>query len=230
MTHIQEAAMATRWIDILASSLNQISHEKDTARVPKGGDGVHGVYESTVQAKAERHIKGRAKKSIISAPPSRPMHVMGDNHDKYDPSTTVVSDASCNTKASSSTDGLVPRTKVVDENLDTEEGLTSTVENAGSETSCANDDKSDDDKSADHDNTADEKSADDKAVDDKTVDDNEADWAPRARPRVQDLSFHLPGTTVPGAVGGSWTTAPPHPVHRQANYKRQGRKKKNRFR
>jgi len=105
----------------------QIFHEKDPASIPWGESGAHYVCESTgiftEQAKAELHIKGGAKKVIISAPPkdSVPMHVMGVNHLKYDSSTTVVSNASCTTNC------LAPLTKVVDEKFGIVEGLMTTV-------------------------------------------------------------------------------------------------------
>merc|ERR1711971_1181494 len=105
----------------------RIFHEKDPASIPWGESGAHYVCESTgiftEQAKAELHIKGGAKKVIISAPPkdSVPMHVMGVNHLKYDSSTTVVSNASCTTNC------LAPLTKVVHDKFGLIEGLMTTV-------------------------------------------------------------------------------------------------------
>merc|ERR1712203_300509 len=57
------------------------------------------------------HIKGGAKKVIISAPPkdSVPIYVVGVNHTQYKASDTVVSNASCTTNC------LAPLTKVVHE-------------------------------------------------------------------------------------------------------------------
>merc|ERR1712046_212289 len=56
----------------------------------------------TAKEKAELHIKGGAKKVIISAPPkdSVPIYVVGVNHTDYKTSDTVVSNASCTTNHS----------------------------------------------------------------------------------------------------------------------------------
>merc|ERR1711972_577739 len=64
----------------------QIFHEKDPAAIGWGSVGAEYVCESTgvftAQEKAELHIKGGAKKVIISAPPkdSVPIYVVGVNH------------------------------------------------------------------------------------------------------------------------------------------------------
>jgi len=77
----------------------------------------------TEQAKAELHLKGGAKKVIISAPPkdSVPIYVVGVNHQDYKTSDTVVSNASCTTNC------LAPLTKVVHEQYGIVEGLMTTV-------------------------------------------------------------------------------------------------------
>merc|ERR1712048_344965 len=73
--------------------------------------------------KAELHIKGGAKKVIISAPPkdSVPIYVCGVNHTEYKKTDTVVSNASCTTNC------LAPLTKVVDQKFGIAEGLMTTV-------------------------------------------------------------------------------------------------------
>merc|ERR1712113_429837 len=80
-----------------------------------------GVF--TAQEKAELHLKGGAKKVIISAPPKDdvPMYVVGVNHKEYKASDTVVSNASCTTNC------LAPLTKVVHEKFGIVEGLMTTV-------------------------------------------------------------------------------------------------------
>jgi len=105
----------------------QIFHEKDPAAIPWGPSGADYICESTgvftAQEKAELHLKGGAKKVIISAPPKDavPIYVVGVNHKDYKASDTVVSNASCTTNC------LAPLTKVVHEKFGITEGLMTTV-------------------------------------------------------------------------------------------------------
>merc|ERR1711937_602898 len=82
-----------------------VFHEKDPTAIPWGEAGVQYVCESTgvftAKEQAELHLKGGAKRVIISAPPKDavPIYVVGVNHTEYNPgSDTVVSNASCTTK------------------------------------------------------------------------------------------------------------------------------------
>jgi len=105
----------------------QVFHEKDPAAIPWGASGAAYVCESTgvftAQEKAELHIKGGAKKVIISAPPKDavPIYVVGVNHLDYKTTDTVVSNASCTTNC------LAPLTKVVHTKFGLIEGLMTTV-------------------------------------------------------------------------------------------------------
>lgn len=88
--------------------------------------GVEYVVESTgVFTKVEdckAHLKGGAKKVVISAPsPDAPMFVMGVNHNEYKPEYDVVSNASCTTNC------LAPLAKVINDKFGIIEGLMTTV-------------------------------------------------------------------------------------------------------
>jgi len=105
----------------------RVYHEKDPSAIGWGASNANYICESTgvftEKAKAELHIKGGAKKVIISAPPKDnvPLFVMGVNHEKYSASDTVVSNASCTTNC------LAPLSKVVHDNFGIVEGLMTTV-------------------------------------------------------------------------------------------------------
>jgi glyceraldehyde 3-phosphate dehydrogenase len=103
-----------------------VFNERDPANIAWGSAGADYVVESTGVftkiAAAEAHIKGGAKKVVISAPsPDAPMFVMGVNHLNYEASMDIVSNASCTTNC------LAPVAKVIDDKFGIEEGLMTTV-------------------------------------------------------------------------------------------------------
>jgi len=101
--------------------------EKDPTNIKWGAAGADYICESTGvfldKAKADLHLKGGAKKVILSAPPKDdvPIFVMGVNCKDYKKELTVVSNASCTTNC------LAPIAKVINDNWGITEGLMTTV-------------------------------------------------------------------------------------------------------
>lgn len=102
--------------------------QRDPAQIPWGDLGVDLVIESTGfftdADKASAHLKGGAKKVIISAPAKGEdlTIVLGVNDHMYDPAKhTIISNASCTTNC------LAPTAKVLNDTFGIERGLMNTI-------------------------------------------------------------------------------------------------------
>jgi len=104
----------------------QVFNEKDPASIPWGKSGVEYVVEATgvftTVDKCQAHLQGGAKRVIITAPSAdAPMFVVGVNEKTYEPSVSVLSNASCTTNC------LAPLAKVINDEFGIVEGLMTTV-------------------------------------------------------------------------------------------------------
>jgi glyceraldehyde 3-phosphate dehydrogenase len=101
--------------------------ERDPAKLPWGELGVEIVIESTglfaSREKASAHLRGGAKKVVISAPAGKdlPTIVYGVNHDILTADDDIVSNASCTTNC------LAPLVKPLHDAIGLEYGLMNTI-------------------------------------------------------------------------------------------------------
>ncbi len=105
----------------------KLLNSRDPSQLPWGELGVDYVLECTgkflTKEAAQPHLDAGAKVVVLSGPSKddTPMFVCGVNLDKYDPSMTVVSNASCTTNC------LAPLAKVINDKFGIIEGLMTTV-------------------------------------------------------------------------------------------------------
>ena len=108
----------------------KISSEKNPKDIGWSDSQVDLVLESTgiflTQESASLHINAGATKVLLSAPSKdqTPMFVYGVNHNTYDDSMKIISNASCTTNC------LAPIAKLINDNYSIESGVVTTVHSA----------------------------------------------------------------------------------------------------
>jgi len=113
---------------IVNSDRIRVFAERDPAKLPWGELGVDVVHESTglftSKEKASAHLRGGAKKVVISAPGGADVDatvVFGVNHQTLRSSHQVISNASCTTNC------LAPLVKPLHDTIGVEHGLMTTI-------------------------------------------------------------------------------------------------------
>ena len=114
---------AELWVD---GKKVHVATQMKPEEIPWGAWGADYVIEAsgvfTDLEKAALHVKGGAKKVVITAPSKdAPMFVMGVNHEEYKPEMHIVSNASCTTNC------LAPVAKVMHDQFGIAEALMTTV-------------------------------------------------------------------------------------------------------
>ena len=116
---------------ILDGNTIRVTADRNPENLKWNEVGADYIIEATgfflTEEKANLHIKGGAKKVIISAPSKdAPMFVMGVNHKELKDDVKIFSNASCTTNC------LAPMSKVIHENFGIVEGLMTTIHAATS--------------------------------------------------------------------------------------------------
>jgi glyceraldehyde 3-phosphate dehydrogenase len=116
---------------LVNGNIIRVSAERNPENLQWDTVDVDYVIESTgfftTKEKAALHIKGGAKKVIISAPSEdAKMYVMGVNNEQLTKEELIISNASCTTNC------LAPIVKIIDDNFGLSEGLMTTIHAATS--------------------------------------------------------------------------------------------------